>query len=128
MLVHLWRQSTYHPLDDKRQGTRAGLSNSLFEDNAEFGLGMRLALNQQREFAAQLLQQHASDLGDELVGALLNAPPTDEADIYEQRQRVVALKARLLDLDTDDARQLLSLADLLVKKSVWIIGGDGWCL
>ena len=87
---------------------------------------MRLALNQQRDAAAQLLQQHASDLGGVLVDAILQARQEDEADIYEQRQRVAALKARLRDLDTGAARQLLSLADQLVKKSVWIIGGDGW--
>jgi pyruvate-ferredoxin/flavodoxin oxidoreductase len=108
------------------EGRGPAWSNSLFEDNAEFGLGMRLALNQQRDFAARLLQQHASHLGDDFVGALLQASQQDEADIYEQRQRVATLKTRLRDLDTDAARQLLSLADLLVKKSVWIIGGDGW--
>jgi pyruvate-ferredoxin/flavodoxin oxidoreductase len=114
------------PWTTNAEGRGPAWSNSLFEDNAEFGLGMRLALNQQRDFAAQLLQRHASRLGDELVGALLNAPQQDEADIYEQRRRVATLKTRLHDLDTDDARQLLSLADQLVKKSVWIIGGDGW--
>ncbi len=114
------------PWTANADGRGPAWSNSLFEDNAEFGLGMRLSLDHQRDFAAQLLQQHASHLGDGLVQAILQASQQDEAEIYEQRQRVAALKAKLHDLDTDEARQLLSLADALVKKSVWIIGGDGW--
>ncbi len=101
-------------------------SNSLFEDNAEFGLGMRLALNQQRDYAAELLQRLAGHVGDELVQGILDSAQQDESDIYEQRQRVAILKTMLHDLNTDDARQLSGLADQLVKKSVWIIGGDGW--
>jgi pyruvate-ferredoxin/flavodoxin oxidoreductase len=101
-------------------------SNSLFEDNAEFGLGLRLAIEQQRRFATELLRTLASQVGDDLASAILTADQHDEAEIFEQRQRVAALKAALHGLETAEARQLLSLADVLVKKSVWIIGGDGW--
>jgi pyruvate-ferredoxin/flavodoxin oxidoreductase len=101
-------------------------SNSLFEDNAEFGLGMRVALDQKIEYARELLQKLSSQIGDELVEALLNAPQTDESSIYDQRERVALLKERLANISGDDAKQLLSLADVLVKKDVWIVGGDGW--
>lgn len=101
-------------------------SNSLFEDNAEFGLGMRLAIDKQKEYASELLKKLSGSLGDELVQALLTAEQKSEADIYDQRERVRVLKERLQGLNGPDARQLLSLADMLVKKSVWIIGGDGW--
>ncbi len=114
------------PWTQNADGRGPAWSNSLFEDNAEFGLGMRLALNQQRNFAAELPRKLAGHLDDVLVRMLLEAPQRDEADIHEQRQRVAVLKTQLHDLDTDDARQLLGLCDLLVKKSVWIIGGDGW--
>ena len=101
-------------------------SNSLFEDNAEFGLGFRVSLDKQREFAAELLQQLAPQLGDDLAAQILAAPQKDEADIFDQRERVAELKRRLSSLDSDDARRLLTLADTLVRKSVWIVGGDGW--
>ncbi len=101
-------------------------SNSLFEDNAEFGLGFRASLDKQRQFAGELVQQLAPQLGDSLVRQLLTNAQRDEADLYEQRQAVVALKERLRDLDSAAATQLRSLADALVRKSVWILGGDGW--
>jgi len=101
-------------------------SNSLFEDNAEFGLGMRLALDQQREYAHALLKRLAGTIGDDLVTALLTADQSTEARLHEQRERVQALKATLRDVPTAEARDLLTLADALVKKSVWIVGGDGW--
>ncbi len=109
-------------------------SNSLFEDNAEFGLGFRVSIDKQREFASELLQQLASQIGEELVTAILNATQHDESDIYEQRERVALLKERLQTLlnETIDntlkstIQNLQSLVDLFVKKSVWIIGGDGW--
>jgi pyruvate-ferredoxin/flavodoxin oxidoreductase len=100
-------------------------SNSLFEDNAEFGLGMRIALDKKIDFARELLTGLAADM-QELADDILNADQSDEAGIYEQRQRVEALKDRLRDMDSSNAKQLLSLADVLVKKDVWIIGGDGW--
>src|SRR5208283_359495 len=101
-------------------------SNSLFEDNAEFGLGFRLSIDKQTEFARELLHRLSSSIGDELVTALLTQPQKDESDIFEQRQRVELLKEKLQNLNSPEARQLLSVADMLVKKSVWIIGGDGW--
>ncbi|MFZ0481465.1 MAG: pyruvate:ferredoxin (flavodoxin) oxidoreductase [Terriglobales bacterium] len=101
-------------------------SNSLFEDNAEFGLGFRLSIDKQTEFARELVKRCNGLLGDELVNALLNSPQKDESDIYDQRLRVVELKDKLKNANTPDAKQLLQLADMLVKKSVWIVGGDGW--
>src|SRR5208337_4582124 len=101
-------------------------SNSLFEDNAEFGLGFRLSVDKQTEFARELVKRCNGQLGDELINGLLNSPQKDESDIYDQRQRVVELKDKLKNINTPDAKQLLQLADMLVKKSVWIVGGDGW--
>jgi len=100
--------------------------NSLFEDNAEFGLGFRVSLDKQKEFASELLKKLAPQLGDSFADAILLANQSDEAGIYEQRERVVALKAKLAGLDLPEAKLLLTLADQLVKKSVWILGGDGW--
>jgi pyruvate-ferredoxin/flavodoxin oxidoreductase len=101
-------------------------SNSLFEDNAEFGLGMRLAADQQNQFARELVGRLGSVIGDELAQGLLNADQKTEQGIFAQRDRVKALKAKLAGVKTMEARDLLSLADALVKKSVWILGGDGW--
>lgn len=101
-------------------------SNSLFEDNAEFGLGFRLSIDKQTEFVRELVVRLGHHIGDDLAAAILSAPQKDEADIYEQRQRVSLLKERLEKVHSPEARQLLTLADLLVKKSVWIVGGDGW--
>jgi len=100
--------------------------NSLFEDNAEFGFGFRLSVDKQKGFARELVQRLAPQLGDDLVKAILQAEQKDEAGIYEQRERVAALKDKLGGIDSLEARQLLSVADLLVKKSVWVLGGDGW--
>ena len=100
--------------------------NSLFEDNAEFGLGFRVSIDKQREFAIELLTKLAPQLGDDLAGGILRASQTDETIIYEQRERVAALKQKLAKLDGPEAQLLLSVADTLVKSSVWILGGDGW--
>ena len=100
--------------------------NSLFEDNAEFGLGMRLAVDKQREMAFELLGRLGGQLDQELADAIRNADESDEAGIYEQRERVKQLDAALLAIDSDDARSLLSLSENLCRKSVWIMGGDGW--
>jgi pyruvate-ferredoxin/flavodoxin oxidoreductase len=100
--------------------------NSLFEDNAEFGLGFRVSIDKQREFASELLQKLAPAVGDELVTGILNANQADEAGIYDQRERVAALKLKLQKLESSEAKMLLTLADQLVRKSVWIVGGDGW--
>lgn len=101
-------------------------ANSLFEDNAEFGLGFRLTMDKRMEYAKELVKRLEDVLGSELAEGLLNAVQKEEADIFEQRERVVQVKAKLADVDSDDARELLSVADALVKKSVWIVGGDGW--
>ncbi|MBI4572364.1 MAG: pyruvate:ferredoxin (flavodoxin) oxidoreductase [candidate division NC10 bacterium] len=114
------------PWTFNRDGRGPAWSNSLFEDNAEFGLGMRLALDQQREYAAVLLKRLSATIGDELVEALLTADQSTEAGVKAQRERVKALKERLRGQEESAARDLFSLADALVKKSVWIVGGDGW--
>jgi len=101
-------------------------ANSLFEDNAEFGLGFRLSIDKQTEFARELVKRCNGKIGDELINGLLNSPQKDESDIYDQRERVAALKDKLKNVNTPDAKQLMMLADMLVKKSVWIVGGDGW--
>jgi pyruvate-ferredoxin/flavodoxin oxidoreductase len=100
--------------------------NSLFEDNAEFGLGFRVSIDKQKEFAEELLKKLSAKVGDELAIAILTADQSDEAGIYEQRERVVVLKAKLKNMDSPEAKSLLGIADQLVKKSVWILGGDGW--
>jgi pyruvate-ferredoxin/flavodoxin oxidoreductase len=114
------------PWTYNREGRGPAWSNSLFEDNAEFGLGYRLAIDYQRDFARELLKRLASLIGDDLVNAILTAEQKDEADIFEQRLRVAALKEKLRDNSSTEARQLVGVAEMLVKKSVWIIGGDGW--
>jgi pyruvate-ferredoxin/flavodoxin oxidoreductase len=100
--------------------------NSLFEDNAEFGLGFRSSIDKQKEYAEELVRKLASQIGDDLAGAILTADQSDEAGIYEQRERVAALKQKLAKLDLTEAHRLKPIVDQLVKKSVWIIGGDGW--
>ena len=114
------------PWTKNKEGRGPAWSNSLFEDNAEFGMGYRLAIDEQKLIAEQLLKQLASEIGDDLVTALINAKQDDESDIYEQRSRVAALKDKLGKSKSPLASRLLSVADYLVKKSVWIIGGDGW--
>jgi len=101
-------------------------ANSLFEDNAEFGLGMRVTLDKQEEFGRELLATLAPVVGQALVQELLEADQSSAAGIQAQRQRVERLKERLAGQESPEGRQLLSLADMLVRKSVWIIGGDGW--
>lgn len=101
-------------------------SNSLFEDNAEFGLGFRLSLDKHAEFASELLQKLGGTIGDNLVSEILANTQKTEADIWEQRERVAQVKQKLQAEDSPEAKQLLTLADYLVKKSVWIMGGDGW--
>ncbi|MCC6333314.1 MAG: pyruvate:ferredoxin (flavodoxin) oxidoreductase [Myxococcales bacterium] len=114
------------PWTKNRDGRGPAWANSLFEDNAEFGLGMRLAVEAQEQLAQSLLKQLGSSVGDALVKALLEASQGDEAGIAAQRDRVVELKKKLVGTAGPDAKKLLQLADALVKKSVWIIGGDGW--
>jgi pyruvate-ferredoxin/flavodoxin oxidoreductase len=114
------------PWTVNHDGRGPAWSNSLFEDNAEFGLGLRLALDKQMQYARALVSRLSGIIGDELAGALLRADQSTEAGIAEQRQRVKPLKKKLEGLNTPEARDLLSLADALVMKTVWIIGGDGW--
>ena len=114
------------PYTTNAEGRGPAWSNSLFEDNAEFGLGFRLTIDQHAEAARRLVRQLESEVGAQLAAAIIDAAQTDETGIFEQRQRVALLKKKLQPLNSDAARQLLSLADMLVKKSVWILGGDGW--
>ncbi len=114
------------PYTKNADGRGPAWANSLFEDNAEFGLGFRVSMDKQRDFAGQLLVRMAGVIGLELVEQIRHADQKDEAGIYDQRERVATLKSKLAGIDSDDARQLLSLADMLVRKSVWIVGGDGW--
>lgn len=114
------------PWTKNNAGRGPAWANSLFEDNAEFGLGMRLTLDKQVEFASLLVNQLRPQIGDELADGLLNNPQADEAAINHQRDLVAALKQKLTGVDASTARDLLSLADKLVKKVVWIVGGDGW--
>ena len=113
------------PWTVNRDGRGPAWANSLFEDNAEFGLGMRIALDKQAEYARELVGRLGSVLGD-LGPALLGTDQSSEAGIETQRERVAHLKAALEGLGGPEARELLSVADALVKKSVWIVGGDGW--
>ena len=101
-------------------------NNSLFEDNAEFGLGLRLGIDQQQSSAQTCLQALAPELGEDFVGSILSARQVDEADYHEQRQRIIQLKQKLVGIKGETARILLRDADYLCRKSVWIIGGDGW--
>ena len=114
------------PYTKDREGRGPAWANSLFEDNAEFGLGFRVSIDKQQEFAGELLQQLSPQIGRRLSMEILNARQRDEADIFDQRVRVAELKRRLEQLDGSQANRLLALADMLVRKSVWIVGGDGW--
>jgi pyruvate-ferredoxin/flavodoxin oxidoreductase len=110
-----------------REGRGPAWNNSLFEDNAEFGLGMRVAVDKQREYARELLLALRADIADDaLVDAILNAEEKDEAGVQQQRQAVTRLQEKLSTLDTPQAHELASVAENLCRKSVWIVGGDGW--
>src|SRR6266567_4276126 len=114
------------PYSKNAQGRGPTWANSLFEDNAEFGFGMRVALDQQKDFAEMLVTRVASLIGDELANALLTAPQKTEPEINAQRERVKILREKLAGVESTDTRNLLAIADTLVRKSVWILGGDGW--
>ena len=114
------------PYAQDRNGRGPAWSNSLFEDNAEFGLGFRVSIDKQQEFAGELLQALAPQVGRHLATEILNARQRDEADIADQRARVTELKRKLKSLGEPPAKRLLAIADTLVRKSVWIVGGDGW--
>jgi pyruvate-ferredoxin/flavodoxin oxidoreductase len=114
------------PWTVNKEGRGPSWSNSLFEDNAEFGLGMRLTLDKQAEFSTELLVKLSGELGETLVSELINAKQTTDAEINAQRERVAILKQKLAASKDHNARLLEGVADALVKKSVWIMGGDGW--
>lgn len=114
------------PYTKNDDGRGPAWSNSLFEDNAEFGLGMRLALDHQQAYAKNLVHELRDRIGESLANGLLNTDQSSNDGINIQRELVAALKAKISDLDKPGARDLLSLADSLVEKSVWIVGGDGW--
>jgi pyruvate-ferredoxin/flavodoxin oxidoreductase len=114
------------PYTTNSDGRGPAWSNSLFEDNAEFGYGFRLALDAHVKSARTLLPRLAPKVGDTLVHALLNADQSDEAGIAAQRDRVGMLRRHLAAMNTTDSRRMDALADYLVKKSVWLVGGDGW--
>jgi pyruvate-ferredoxin/flavodoxin oxidoreductase len=114
------------PYTVNAEGRGPAWSNSLFEDNAEFGMGMRLAVDRQNQYAKELVERLANTIGDDLAVAILSADQSAEQDIFAQRERVKALKDKLSLKHSPEAHDLLAVADALVKKSVWIIGGDGW--
>jgi len=114
------------PWAKNAQGRGPAWSNSLFEDNAEFGLGMRLAIDKQKQYATELLQQLTPELGDSLVNEILTADESSEAGIQQQRQRIQLLRDKLVLMKNTKAEELDTVAENLTRKSVWIIGGDGW--
>ncbi len=114
------------PWAKNKDGQGPAWSNSLFEDNAEFGLGMRVTADKQLEYARDLVRQHASEIGDDLATAILDSEQKTESEVVSQRVRVKTLKEKLKGIDTPLSRQLQSVADQLVSRSVWLVGGDGW--
>ena len=114
------------PYTTNSDGRGPAWSNSLFEDNAEFGLGFRLALDAQRTQAESLLRTLAGKVGEKLVDEILTSPQSSETDFVAQRSRITTLRQMLTDLDSSEAKLLSNLADTLLHKSVWLVGGDGW--
>jgi len=114
------------PWAKNAEGHGPAWSNSLFEDAAEFALGMRLAIDKQADFARDLLLRLTPSLGEQLVESLLQAEQSSQEGMRLQRERVAALKLVLASLDSAEAQQLIAIADTLVRKSVWALGGDGW--
>jgi pyruvate-ferredoxin/flavodoxin oxidoreductase len=114
------------PWSKNNEGRGPAWSNSLFEDNAEFGLGMRVAIDKQRDYAMELLSRLQPEIGEERIEALLHADQSSEAGIRDQRERVAELRTLLTNIDRPEARWLEAVADQLNSKSVWIVGGDGW--
>jgi pyruvate-ferredoxin/flavodoxin oxidoreductase len=108
------------------EGHGPAWANSLFEDNAEFGLGIKLATDKKRDMAIRLLKELREDIGSELVDAILNNVESSEAELIQQRSNVNALKKRLREIRTEESYRLYQVAEFLEKKSVWIVGGDGW--
>ena len=114
------------PWASNPEGRGPAWANSLFEDNAEFGLGIRVAADGLNQRARQLVERLERELGADLSAAVLEAPQDGEATVAAQRERVAELRRRLANLDLPEARELEGIADELVRRSVWIVGGDGW--
>ena len=114
------------PYTANSQGRGPSWSNSLFEDNAEFGLGMRITADKQMEYAGLLLSKLAPKIGQDLVDALMSSPQVNESEILDQHLKVEELLKRLRNIEDPEARQLESVAGQLVRRSVWLVGGDGW--
>jgi pyruvate-ferredoxin/flavodoxin oxidoreductase len=114
------------PYTVNKEGRGPSWSNSLFEDNAEFGLGFRLTIDKQIEYAQDLLPTFAAEFGQEFIDSILNADQTSDLGIKEQRDRIEILKKKLEQSKNPQAKNLAAIADALIKKSVWILGGDGW--
>jgi len=114
------------PWSQNAEGRGPAWSNSLFEDNAEFGFGFRLTADKHLSLARELLQSLRPELGDGLVDEILSAPQITESEIRAQRERLATVRNGLRALGSDTARHLLSVADHLVRRSIWIMGGDGW--
>jgi pyruvate-ferredoxin/flavodoxin oxidoreductase len=121
------------PWTKNKEGRGPAWSNSLFEDNAEFGLGFRVSVDQQIKYVTELLVEQKEKIGGNLVDLIIHSKQEDEAEIFTQRERVVELKRKLnslinscADAERENVKILLDQADYLVKKSVWIVGGDGW--
>ncbi len=114
------------PYTVNEQGRGPAWANSLFEDNAEFGFGIRFSLDKENQLAKELLQRMAPQIGDSLVQEILSAPQSNDTEINQQRVRVAALKEKLKGINSYDSKFFYPVADALVKKSVWIMGGDGW--
>ena len=114
------------PYTVNRDGRGPAWSNSLFEDNAEFGLGIRVSIDKQAQFARELVGKFAPKIGEELVKAILEADQSAEAGIQEQRRRVEHLDERIRALNDPELRDLAAITGALVRKSVWLVGGDGW--
>jgi len=114
------------PWTKNAEGRGPAWSNSLFEDNAEFGFGFRLSADKHLTLAKQLAQELENEIGPDFVNEIIHAPQTTESQIRQQRIRVAELKTALIKLDSEKARDLLSVVDHLVRRSIWIVGGDGW--
>jgi pyruvate-ferredoxin/flavodoxin oxidoreductase len=114
------------PWTKNAEGCGPAWANSLFEDNAEFGLGLKLASDKKREMATRLLKNLREEVGSELTDAILANDESTEADHIRQRQNIVALKRRLTEIGLESSYRLYRLADSLEKRSMWIVGGDGW--
>lgn len=114
------------PFTKDENGRGPAWSNSLFEDNAEFGFGFRLTFDKLHEIAVSQLKEISGELGNELVQSIIDADQSDEAGIYDQRERIALLKTKLKNVTNPVARDLETICDNLVRRSVWIVGGDGW--